>query len=81
LLLASFPDPNTRPSASLLTRVTVPGSDMPCRDDEQMAGTDREPVPQSDDVCGSDAMAKDDALAIDLTERAEHRCGVRSDEG
>jgi hypothetical protein len=54
---------------------------MPCRDDEQMAGTDREPVPQSDDVCGSDAMAKDDALAIDLTERAEHRCGVRSDEG
>ncbi len=58
------------------TRGIEPGSDMPSRDDQQMAGTYREPIPQGDDAGGSDRVSKDDALAIDLTERAEHRWGA-----
>ena len=63
------------------TRSVEPSGDMPHGDDQQMAGTYREPIPQGNDVCGSDGVPKDDALAIDLTERAEHRSGGRSVEG
>ena len=58
------------------TRGIEPGGDMPSRDDQQMAGTYREPIPEGDDVCGSDGVPKDDAMAIDLTERAEHCWGA-----
>ena len=71
----------TRECLLLFTRGIEPSGDMPSGDDQQMAGTYREPIPQGDDVCGSDGVPKDDALAIDLTERAEHRSRGRSVEG
>jgi len=46
---------------------------MPYGDDEQMPGADGESIPECDDVSRADGVVKDDAMAIDLTERAGHR--------
>ena len=50
-----------------------PGWDMPDRDDQQMAGADGKAIPEGNDACRSDGVPKEDPLAIDWTERAEHR--------
>ncbi len=41
--------------------------------DQQMAGADGKAIPEGNDACRSDGVPKEDPLAIDWTERAEHR--------
>jgi hypothetical protein len=41
-------------------------------DQEQMAGADGEPVPECQNFCIANRMAKDDPLQVNLAKRAEH---------